>query len=432
MTDTKVFSKVYLLCDCNNFFVSCEKIFRPDLSKRPVAVLSNNDGVVVSRSYETKALGIAMGSPVFKIDKEIKKYKISLFSSNFSLYLDISNRVMTLLERFCKDLEVYSVDEAFLSFENISEEEALAIAYKVKHAVATEVGIPVGIGIARTKTLAKLSNNYAKSHKNTNGVYSILTDSQRQRLLLDNPIKEVWGIGKNMEEHLLGEGFSSAYDLANADATYLGKKYSVQIERTIKELNNIDCIESMSEPQNQNQIMWSRSFKDRITSYDDLYEALSNYVAKACQKLRSLNKYAQKIAISIRTSYFGNKEKYSNEAIMSLDIPCADTRVFIAAARELLNAIYKDGYEYMKAGVVLFDFKDSREYQSDLFSVNPDKEVLDKSDNLMKTLDNINAIEPDTVYLGAQNRLVKQSRFNDPQHKSPRYTSSFKELPKVF
>lgn len=373
-----------------------------------------------------------MGSPVFKIDKEIKKYKISLFSSNFSLYLDISNRVMTLLERFCKDLEVYSVDEAFLSFENISEEEALAIAYKAKHAVATEVGIPVGIGIARTKTLAKLSNNYAKSHKNTNGVYSILTDSKRQRLLLDNPIKEVWGIGKNMEEHLLGEGFSSAYDLANADATYLGKKYSVQIERTIKELNNIDCIESMSEPQNQNQIMWSRSFKDRITSYDDLYEALSNYVAKACQKLRSLNKYAQKIAISIRTSYFGNKEKYSNEAIMSLDIPCADTRVFIVAARELLNAIYKDGYEYMKAGVVLFDFKDSREYQSDLFSVNPDKEVLDKRDNLMKTLDNINAIEPDTVYLGAQNRLVKQSRFNDPQHKSPRYTSSFKELPKVF
>ena len=240
MTDTKVFSKVYLLCDCNNFFVSCEKIFRPDLSKRPVAVLSNNDGIVVSRSYETKALGIAMGSPVFKIDKEIKKYKISLFSSNFSLYLDISNRVMTLLERFCKDLEVYSVDEAFLSFENISEEEALSIAYKVKHAVATEVGIPVGIGIARTKTLAKLSNNYAKSHKKTNGVYSILTDSQRQRLLLDNPIKEVWGIGKNMEEHLLGEGFSSAYDLANADATYLGKKYSVQIERTIKELNNID------------------------------------------------------------------------------------------------------------------------------------------------------------------------------------------------
>ena len=321
---------------------------------------------------------------------------------------------------------------AFLPFENISEEEALSIAYKVKHAVATEVGIPVGMGIARTKTLAKLSNNYAKSHKKTNGVYSVLTDSKRQRLLLDNPIKEVWGIGKNMEEHLLGEGFSSAYDLANADATYLGKKYTVQIERTIKELNNIDCIESMSEPQNQNQIMWSRSFKDRITSYDDLYEALSNYVAKACEKLRSLNKYAQKIAISIRTSYFGNKDKYSNEAIMSLDFPCADTRVFIAAARELLNAIYKDGYEYMKAGVILFDFKNTREFQSDLFSVNPDKEILDKSDNLMKTLDKINALEQDTVYLGAQNRLVKQARFNDPQHKSPRYTSSFKELPKVF
>lgn len=432
MAETKVYSKVYLLCDCNNFFVSCEKIFRPDLSDRPVAVLSNNDGIVVSRSYETKALGIAMGSPVFKIDKKIRKYRIALFSSNFSLYLDISNRVMTLLERFCKDPEVYSVDEAFLCFKDISEDEALSYAYKVKHAVATEVGIPVGIGIARTKTLAKLANNYAKSHRETNGVYSILNDSKRNRLLLDNPIKEIWGIGRNMEEHLLNEGFSSAYDLANADGSYLGKKFSIQIERTVKELNNVDCIESLSEPQNQNQIMWSRTFKDRITTYDDLYEALSNYVAKACQKLRSLNKYAQKIAVSIRTSYFGNKDKYANEAIMDLDYPSADTRVFIAAARELLNVIYKDGYEYMKAGVVLFDFKNSREFQSDLFSANPDKEVLDKSDNLMRTLDNINSAEQDTVYLGAQNKLVKESRFNDPKHKSPRYTSSFKELPKVF
>lgn len=432
MNEPKVFDKVYLLCDCNNFFVSCEKLFRPDLANRPVAVLSNNDGVVVSRSYETKKLGIPMGVPVFKIQKEIKKYHITTFSSNFSLYIDISTRVMTTLESYCKDLEVYSVDEAFLSFENITEEEAIQKAFMLKNAIARKIGIPIGVGIARTKTLAKLANHYAKQRPQNKGVFSVLNEANRQRILIDNPIAEIWGIGARMEEHLLEDGYATAYELSKADTGVLQKKYSIVVARTVNELNNIDCIDSSTNPQNQDQIMWSRTFKDRVTSFDDLYEALCNYCADACAKLRSLNRYARKFTIFIRTSYFGDKAKYANDATILLDYPSADTRVYLEATKLLLQSIYKEGYEYMKAGVLLYDFVESRAYQADLFSQTPDKETLDNSDKLMSALDAINKGDKNTVYLGAQNKLTKEEKFNAPKHKSPLYTSSFDDLPEIF
>ena len=235
------FSKVYLLCDCNNFFASCEKLFRPDLKHRPVAVLSNNDGVVVSRSYETKALGIAMGAPAFKIQDEIKKFHIHTFSSNFNLYLNISNRVMALLESFCKDLQIYSVDEAFLEFDNLTEQQAIDLAFKIKNAVLQQVGIHIGIGIAQTKTLAKLANHFAKQNRSTtHGVFCALKDPMRQKILLNNPIGEIWGIGKALEDKLTQDGFITAFDLSKADEKSIKKAYNINVVKTVKELNNKD------------------------------------------------------------------------------------------------------------------------------------------------------------------------------------------------
>ncbi|MBQ4246520.1 MAG: Y-family DNA polymerase [Succinivibrio sp.] len=431
--ESRRIDKVYLLCDCNNFFASCEKLFRPDLKTRPVAVLSNNDGIVVSRSYETKSLGIPMGSPVFKIQKEINKYKIATFSSNFSLYLDISNRVMSTLESFCNDIEIYSVDEAFLIFHNITKEEALNLAFRAKNAVATLVGIQIGVGVAKTKTLAKLANHHAKQHRNeTHGVFSVLEDAQRQRILLENPIGEIWGIGKKNEEHLTEDGYRTALDLSKADPDLMQKRYSIVLSRTIKELNDIDCIASVISDDVQGQILWSRTFKERITDFDDLLEAISNYVADASSKLRQIDRYAKKITIFIRTSFFGNKPKYANDATLSLDYPCRDTRVFLEVAKELLKVIYKKDFEYMKAGVVLYDLVEERTFQADLFSKAPEESELIKSDLLMDTIDLINSQTKNSIYFGAQNKLTKERKFNGPDHLSPRYTSSFDELPKVY
>ncbi|MGN0901669.1 MAG: Y-family DNA polymerase, partial [Succinivibrio sp.] len=366
MYSREIKNRIYLLCDCNNFFVSCEKLFRPELKHRAVAVLSNNDGIVVSRSNETKELGIAMGSPVFKIQKEIDRYHIKTFSSNFSLYLDISSRVMRTLEKMCKNTETYSIDEAFLYFENISEEEAISKAYRLRRSVLNEIGISIGIGIACSKTLAKLANHYAKKHRNTGGVFSVVDDSRRQKILKENPVKEIWGIGSRLNDQLTLMGIVTAWDLSLMDTDTVAKKFNITVARMVRELNNEDAIESISDVDTQNQIMWSRSFKDRITSFDDLNEALSNYAAQACSKLRAINCYASKITIFIRTSYFGNKPKYSNSCTLLLDHPSADTRVFIAATKIMLKKIFKADYEYMKAGVILYDFVQDRSFQSDL------------------------------------------------------------------
>lgn len=436
MTDKNKIAKVYLLCDCNNFFVSCEKIFRPDLKNRPVAVLSNNDGIVVSRSNETKALGIAMGSPVFKIQEKINRYKIQTFSSNFSLYLNISNRVMLCLETFCQDIEIYSVDEAFLCLKNITETEAVKIAKRIRACVLKQIGITVGVGIALTKTMAKLANHYAKSNPITGGIFCAISDDKRQKILIENPIKEIWGIGPSSEEKLANEGIKNAYTLSKTDPDLMKKKYSINLARTIKELNNIDCIDSVADTDCQNQIMWSRSFKNRLTRKDDIFEAVANYVSCACEKLRSLELYAKKMALFIRTSYFGNAKKYSNEIAISLEYPCSDTRIFMSAAKIMLDKIYEDGYEYAKAGIILYDFKDSRSFQSDLFSLTPNQNDLNRNNNLMSAVDEINKENKDTIYLGAQHSLTKvENQMKDKinkDHFSKRYTASFDELPEVF
>lgn len=366
-TDEAVYHHVYLLVDCNNFFASCERLFRPDLEGKPILVLSNNDGCVVARSYETKALGIPMGIPVFKIKDIIEHEHIVCFSSNFNLYRDISNRVMALLSRFSPHIEVYSVDEAFLRFANITASEAIAHATKIRMAVAHMLGIQVGIGIAATKTLAKLANHHAKSHvPNTGGIYSILEEIPRIQLLKQSPIEEIWGVGRKLTTKLKDQHLMTAYQLSLLDHNKMRRSFGLHLMRTILELNNIPARANESHDKEQQSIMWSRSFSKRLTTMEEIHTALANYAAAAAQKLRQQLQYCRSITVNLRTSYFGDAPKYAAEKTFKLKIPTADTREIIAIATNLLMDIYRSGFAYSKVGIVLHDLTRDRSFQHNL------------------------------------------------------------------
>ncbi len=424
------FETVYLLVDCNNFFCSCERLFRPDLEGRPLLVLSNNDGCVIARSYESKALGIPMGIAVFKIRRLIEKHKIVCFSSNFSLYIDISKRVMSVLEHLCDHTEVYSVDEAFLCYHNITENEAIEEAVKVRNAVASMVGIQVGVGIARTKTLAKLANHHAKSNRSeTYGVYSVLQDVARMQLLQKNPIDEIWGVGRRLNEKLLDEGIKTAWQLSIQNPSDIKKRYNVVLMRTVNELNNIACVPDEGEANDTMQIMWSRSFTNRLTKLEELEQALTNFVAAASHKLRGQNKYCRRITVFIRTSYFGNDPKYGADRTAELNVPTSDTREINSVAQYLLRMIFVSGYKYNKAGVLLSDLRTDRNFQADLLAQTPDTHERERSDKLMEAIDRINHGGHSRNIFFASQGIEKDKSFSNKQSLSPCYTTDWDDLP---
>ena len=406
-------------------------------------VLSNNDGCVIARSYEAKALGIPMGIPVFKIRHVIERHHIVCFSSNFTLYSDISRRVMSILEQLSEHCAIYSVDEAFLSFSHISENEAIAHAVKIRNAIATLVGIKVGIGIAATKTLAKLANHHAKKERATTyGIYSVLQDLPRLSLLKANPVEEIWGVGRRLSEQLHEEGITSAAELAAQNPARIKRRYNVVLMRTVAELNNTSAIPDEDEaptgpaaPPDDSaftnpsysspsyQIMWSRSYT--------LHQAIANYVAAASHKLRNQHQYCRAVTVFIRTSYFGADEKYRGERTMRLKVPTADTRELLRCATELLTAIFRPGFKYSKAGIVLSELCAQRTYQADLLTPAPDNAAQERSDRLMAAIDRINRHGHDhKVFWAAQG--TKQDQVFKNQHSlSPRYTTNWDELPEI-
>lgn len=426
------FDTVYLLVDCNNFFCSCERLFRPDLDGRPLLVLSNNDGCVIARSYESKALGIPMGIAVFKIRRLIEKHKIVCFSSNFSLYIDISKRVMSVLEHLCDHTEVYSVDEAFLCYHNITENEAIEEAVKVRNAVASMVGIQVGVGIARTKTLAKLANHHAKSNRSeTFGVYSVLQDVARMQLLRSNPIDEIWGVGRRLNDKLIDEGIKTAWQLSIQKPEDIKRRYNVVLMRTVNELNNIACVPDEGETNDTMQIMWSRSFTNRLTKLEELEQALTNFVAAASHKLRGQNKYCRRITVFIRTSYFGNDPKYGADRTAELKVPTSDTRDINSVAQCLLRLIFVSGYKYNKAGVLLSDLRTDRNFQTDLLTETPDMDERERSDKLMDAIDRINHGGHSRNIFFASQGIEKDKSFSNKQSLSPCYTTDWDDLPVI-
>ncbi|TVQ73644.1 MAG: translesion error-prone DNA polymerase V subunit UmuC, partial [Oceanospirillales bacterium] len=417
---------VFALVDCNNFYASCEKLFRPDLKHRPVVVLSNNDGCVVARSREAKVLGIKMGVPAFQIQEFIRKHQIVTFSSNYALYADLSARVMSTLEGLAPRVEIYSIDEAFLDLtgvDNITSLEKFGL--HLRQTVYQCTGITVCVGIAPTKTLAKLANHAAKHYPATGGVVNLMSPSRQRKLMSLLPVNEVWGIGPRLSKRLQAEGILTVLDLADAPAKRIRKHYSVVVERTLRELNGESCLELETLSPTKKQIVCSRSFGERITEFTAMREAISEYTARAAEKLRQEKRHAKMLTLFMRTNRFNPAEpQYMPSITKELNLPTDDTRDLVSAAIGLLNNVWRDGFRYMKAGVMLSDFYEPGVFQPSLFE---DYSSHPNAKALMSVLDTINHSGKGRVFFAVQGtqKNWKMKRNN----LSPCYTTSWKELP---
>jgi DNA polymerase V len=419
---------IFALVDCNNFYASCEKLFRPDLKDTPVVVLSNNDGCVVARSLEAKALGIKMGVPAFQIKAEIKRHGILTFSSNYALYADISNRVMSTLEEMAPRVEIYSIDEAFLDLTGLSSLISLVeFGQQIRQRIAEWIGITVCVGIAPTKTLAKLANHAAKHYPATKGVVDLTDPNRQRRLLALMPVDEVWGVGRRLTKRLNALGIHSALELASAPPRAIREQFSVVLERTVRELNGESCIALEELAPTKKQIVCSRSFGTKVTELHQLKEAICEYTTRATEKLRKEQQQAKMLTVFIRTSPFKNNQAhYGNAASGELIIPSNDTRDFIELADRLLKRIWQAGFKYAKAGVMLSDFYDQDKRQPELFDELARRR---NSQQLMTLLDNINQSGVGNIFFAGQG--VTRAWSMKREHLSPAYTTRWKDLPKV-
>lgn len=421
MLDHNSRSPLFALVDCNNFYASCERVFNPKLRGVPVIVLSNNDGCVIARSNEAKKLGIQMGEPYFKCRPIVEKNHVKVFSSNFALYGDMSRRVMTVLEQFSHDLEIYSIDEAFLRLGGLPvvPEE---YGRQIKTTVYQWTGIPVSIGIAPTKTLAKVANRIAKKNPDFGGVMDFSTMSSPDEYLTMIDIEDVWGVGRQYAKMLRARGITNALKLKNTDLKWIHKHMTVVGERMVMELRGTSCMPLEDAPSPKKSIICSRTFGKKVTKKDDLDEALASFAARACEKLRRQHSVAGKIEIFVKTSAFGG-DYHSDSAIATLP-HTNDTRPFVRAACKMLDEIFGRGLAYKKAGVMLLDIQSEKMAQEDLFAPS-DKATLNPA--LMRAMDKINTDwGSGTVTLAAEG-LRKAWRMRQ-ENISKRYTTRWGEL----
>jgi len=418
----------FALIDCNNFYVSCERLFRPDLRQRPVLVASNNDGCAVARSAEAKALGIKMGTPLFKIDDLIKQHNIEVFSSNYALYADISNRVMSTIEAMVPRLEIYSIDEAFADLTGLGRSVSLdAFGHQLRNRIGAWVGIPTCVGIAPTKTLAKLANYGAKKYPQTGGVVDLSKPQRQRKLLAITPVDEVWGVGRRISERLQRMGINTALQLAEADLKTLRKQFSVVLERTTRELRGESCLAMETLPASKKQIVVSRSFGTPVLALEQIQAALASFVVRAAEKLRYERQSARQLTVFMRTNPFKPQQpQYSNSTTHTLAQPTQDSRELLALTRSLSERIFRAGYHYNKAGVMLGDFYQPGVFQASLFETNEHKP---KRRALMNVLDKVNGRKTGALYFASQKTSsawhMKRERL------SPAYTTRWAEIPQV-
>lgn len=377
---------VFALIDCNSFYASCERVFRPDLARTPIVVLSNNDGCVIARSYDAKEF-VKMGAPYFQIKDHLRKNGVVAFSSNYALYGDMSERVMTIIESMVPALQVYSIDEAFADLTGIPG-DLTAFGRTIRAAIYKRTGIPVGVGIARTKTLAKLANHTAKRLlEKTGGVVDICDPFKCDWTLRNTDVGEVWGVGKKMKAHLEVMGIKTAMDLAKADPRTLRQKFSVVIEKTARELAGTACLELGEVEPPKQEICCSRMFGNRLTEIEPIKEAVATYTQRAAEKLRAQNSLCKRIRVSIRTGMFNPDEaKYANGAMVELPYPTNDVRLMTKAATEAVNRLFRPGFKYSKAEVLLMDLRQPGEFTDDLFAHSQPA----AADKVMSVLDEIN------------------------------------------
>ena len=409
------------LIDCNSFYVSCERLFNPKIINKPVVVLSNNDGCVISRSEEAKKIGIKMGEPYFKVKELVKKNNVHIFSSNFALYGDISRRVMKILKEFSDKMEIYSIDEAFLNLTFVEQKRLEEFGKEIRSRILKWTGIPTSIGIANTKTLSKVANHIAK--KNKTGVMILYENIDEE--LKKFPISDIWGVGKQLSKLYMKNGIDTAYKLKNISNTWVKKNTNVTGAKTVMELRGIPCINLETEELKRKSCCVSRSFGKKVESIEKLKESITTHCLSAAEKIRGDNQLTKSITVFIRTSPFDrHREYYSNSTTIDLPVATSNSLELIKAAIEGLNTIYKYGYFYQKSGVILDKLCDATKNEFNLLT----PLLENKSKSLMKAIDCTNK------KYGRNSISIVQAGLNSSwkmrrEHFSKIDTSSFEDLP---
>lgn len=430
--------RAFALVDVNNFYVSCERVFNPKLRNRPVVVLSNNDGCVISRSAEAKALDIAMGAPWFKIRKFLEQENVFVLSSNYALYADMSNRVMSILRQFSPAQEIYSIDESFLDLSGFSHLNLTDYAQTLRQTVLKGTDLPVCVGIGSSKTLAKLANHCAKQHAGLNGVcnFNAMVEAEVDAGLQEISVGSVWGIGRGLFKKMNDLDIYTAYDLKHSEAATMRKKFSVVLEKTIRELNGTACLELEQVRGPHQQILSTRSFGQTVRDLQNLQQAVTLLTTRAGEKLRQRQMFAGCVYVYIRTSPFREPHlQYENGFNVPLQTPTNSTMLLVRAAFKALRHIYRPGYDYMKAGVSLRELTTAQAQQQDMFETSS---AHDKSVRLMQTIDTINQkMGRATIKLASEGvqkhkgEQIKQPWRMKQEMVSPRYTTCWDELLKV-
>lgn len=419
---------MFALVDVNSFYASCETVFRPDLRGKPVVVLSNNDGCVIARSAEAKKLQVPMGAPYFKLKDEFRKHGVHIFSSNYALYADMSNRVMTTLDGMAPAVEIYSIDEAFMNLGGMCRIEPLEdFGRRVRARIKQETHLIVGVGIAPTKTLAKLANHAAKKWSKTGGVLDLSNIKRQKKLMALVPVEDVWGVGRRISKKLNAMGVITAKDLSEQSTYIIRKHFNVVLERTVRELRGEPCLELEEFAPTKQQIVCSRSFSSRITENIYMRQAVCSFAERAAEKLRKERQFCKQIAVFVRTSPHAEGEVfYGNQASRKLLTPSNDTRDIIRVAMDALNDIWVDGHRYMKAGVILGDFFSQGVSQLNLFD---EYRPQPNSEALMRVIDGLNQSGKANLFFAGQG--IERSWAMKREMLSPAYTTRFADLPVV-
>jgi len=421
------------LVDCNNFFVSCERVFQPQLWNKPTIVLSNNDGCCVARSNEAKALGIAMGVPFFKIKKLVAEHDVAVLSANFELYGDMSQRVMKTLQLFSPDIEIYSIDEAFVKISASSDEELAALASEIKKTVWQHTGIPVSIGVAATKTLAKAASELSKKNATATGILNLYGQAEPiiDAYLHQLPAGEVWGIGRRLNKWCAKHNYETAYQLKNAPTASIRKKMGVTGIKLLSELNGTQCFKLQNQPKSKKSIAATRSFGRPVTSLAELKEATAVYAERACRKLRRDNQVAHSITVFAHSNKFSNAPRYFRSATASLSVASNYTPDLVKLATALATQVFNKDVSFKKAGVILHQLTSQTTIQQHLYQ--PQKnQSLARKPALNKAMDKLNTRFGKTVISTAQARRSQQRWYMKYQRRSQRFTTVLAETPLAF
>lgn len=414
---------MFALIDCNNFYASCERVFKPHLNGKPIVVLSNNDGCAIARSNEAKALGIPMGAVYFKYKDLFEKNNVYVFSSRFELYGDISHRVMSTIQEFCPDIEIYSIDEAFLDLKQFQHLDLTEFGLKIKNTVKQYTQIPISIGIAPTKALAKVANRIAKKFPTeTKGVHKIDTEEKRMKALKWLKVEDIWGIGRQLSKKLNRMGIYNAYEFTQVSNELLKKDFSIVEIRLKRELEGIPTLR-LDEVKNKKSIATTRSFAKNISDLDPLIERVSTFSSSCAEKLRKQNSCATSLSVFIHTNGFREEQpQYSRNISIKLPFPSNSDLVIAEYAIKALKSIYKKGYQYKKAGVIVADFVPNTQIQQNLFyNENP------KNNPLMQTIDKLNTKYDQKIIKLANQNLTKTWIMRQDML-SNRYTTNWDEL----